>query len=68
MDIEITKVAVEVVGVLIKEVGTLEELMAIAMTILDEWAKAHGVSPKELEEMLDKSVEIMKVCHEGMGW
>lgn len=68
MDIEIMKIAVTITSILIKEVGTLEELMAITMTTLDEWSKAHGVSPKELEEMFEGSVEIMKICHEEKGW
>lgn len=66
--IKIMKVAGMVMSTIIEEVDTLEELMTIIMTTLDEWAKAHEVSPKELEEILEKSVEIMKNCHEEMGW
>lgn len=52
----------------VERIDCLEDLMAITMTVLDEWAIKHNVSPKELEDEMVKCIEIMRRCHKSLGW
>lgn len=52
----------------IKEIDHLEDLLAITMTMLDEWAIAHNISPEELEDAMVESIEVMRNCHKSLGW
>lgn len=51
-----------------ERIDRLGDLMAITMTVLDEWAMKHNVSPKELEDEMVRCIEIMRRCHESLGW
>ena len=67
-EMKIVERTMELTKVLVEKIDSLDALMAIVMTALDEWSIAHNVSPKELEDAMAKSIEIMKDCHRILGW
>lgn len=68
MEMKMMETAMALTKTLIKEIDDLEVLMAIVMTTLDEWAMAHNVSAKELEDTVYRCADIMKECHKHLGW
>lgn len=67
-EMKIVERAMELTKVLVEKIDSLDALMAIVMTALDEWSMAHNVSPKELEDTMDRCIDIMKECHKHLGW